>query len=299
MARHKRKQQPHDPAKGQAERDARALQSMLDAKVREREPARWGDERPGKDRIASLKSQGVDVELDFRGRVKSATKMDVWAQMHAQAVKVAASAGRTASLTDEQYAAVRRLEGDMIARMGHGAAGWNLDRYDRQGDGAAITDRMVDAGARVDDALALVGPPSCRILLALVGPNAETNGRRLVRRCTQRDFAQAFDNYLAARYGDADGKPVKRITCDTLNDVHARKCEACGSDLPGGAEGIESILVSDDWRDIVERITGETNAMAQSAALRLAAQSLADVYPIVEDREKDRRSSAPYRAAVA
>lgn len=160
MARNKRK--PHDPAKAEADREARRQRERADAKVREQTPARWGEDRVTDDQAATFERHGVDYALDTAGRLKRAHKADVWAQLHSRN-----------ALTDEQNAAVRRLEGDMIMRAGHGSADGEHVFVDRQGDAAAITDRQVEAGRRVDDALALVGPPSTRLLKALLEPGVE------------------------------------------------------------------------------------------------------------------------------
>lgn len=212
MARHKRT--PHDPAKAAAQKaaakEARDLAAKADAKLRETNPERWGETRLTKTEIAAYDRHDVEYGVDPRGRLKHARKADCFHQLHSKG-----------ALTDEQLAAIRRLEADMIMRAGYGASAPTLDKVDRSGDAAAITDTMVDAGKRVDDALALVGPPSSRVLKALVEPGVE---------------------------------------CQNV-----------------------------DWRAVVQIITGESNDRAQAAVVRLASQSLADIYPDVEKRELDRR----------
>lgn len=131
----------------------------------------WGENPIEKDRLAALEGQGVEVQVDHRGRVKSATKADVWSQMLAQG-RSRVEGEPAKGITEEQYAAVRRLEADMIKRAGLGIADLSLDRVDRSGDGEGLFGRMCEAGARVDDALRLAGPPAKWLLEALVGPNS-------------------------------------------------------------------------------------------------------------------------------
>lgn len=222
----------------------------------------WGNEAVEKDRIAALTAKGVDVELDARGRMKSANKADVFAYLHARGPK---------TFSDAQLAAVRELESDMIRRAGFGSA-FNTEKVDRQGEAAGMADAMAEAGARVEDVLALVGLPSSKILRALVGPDSEADGRRLVRRC------------LAVVSAPEDNDEKRRLTCDAPNVVGATKCAACSAKMPGGAVGIETVADQEGWRDVIERVIGEVNPQAQVAVLRLAAQSLADAYTEVDRR---------------
>lgn len=207
--RNRRRGKPSDPIDAAAKLAKQRLDRMRNhaAEGLDAIEAEYGQEPIDPQRRALLEAKGVEIATDHRGRVTRSTKVDVWAQMRAQR-----------ALNEKCYNAIRQLEADMTERAGFGGAGFNLEKTDRSGDAAKITDRMVDAGARVEDVLKLVGPPLSRILQALVGPDAE--------------------------------------------------------------EG--------DWRAVVERITGEKNPQSQSASLRLAAQSVADVYPQVEARAADR-----------
>lgn len=211
---------PTNPAKALQDRVEREVAAKRDAKAREANPERWGEERASKDRIASLQARGVEVNVDQGGRIKNAVKVDIWSQM---------LTWPNAKLSQSHYNAVRRLQEDMAIRAGANEGGGEFVMVDRQGDAALVTDRMAEAGARVDDALGLVGPPSAQILRALLGV-------------------------------DVDGV---------------------------------------DWRVVVEKLSGETNSMAQGAVLRQAARSLADVYDQVDAREMARWNARKDRLDAA
>jgi len=199
---------PYDPVEAERARELRAQQAKNDAAAREINPARWGEDRASKDRLEALERHGAEVRTDSAGRITYAQKLDVWEQMF-----------KRNNLTQAQHAAVRELQADMIRAAGFGMG--EGDEYvvvDRQGDAAGAVDYMLEARSRVEDALQLVGPPSSRILSALLDPEAP----------------------------------------------------------------------AEDWRAIVTRVSGETNAMSQGTVLRQAAQALADVQGEIDRREKAR-----------
>lgn len=163
MARRRRK--PYDPAAA-AER---AALSRADARARKADPSRWGEDPLAESELAAHARQGGDVALDLKGRVRHAHRADFIAVLHARD-----------GLTRDQFLALRRLETDMIERAGNGGSDGAIVRYaaqgaviESQGDACAVTDRMVEAGKRVDAALTLVGPPSSRLLHALLTPGVE------------------------------------------------------------------------------------------------------------------------------
>lgn len=148
-----------DPLEALAQRRARQI---AEAESRRNDPARWGEDAMTPEREAALRAKGVEVVLNLQRRVVRAHKQDIWATLAARD-----------ALTRDQLEAVRRLERDMIQRAGHGRAAPNRVIVDAPGDICAVTDRMVEAGRRVDSVLALVGPPSCRLLVAIIEPGIE------------------------------------------------------------------------------------------------------------------------------
>jgi hypothetical protein len=188
-------------------REARELAARASHKDQANNPDRWG-EAPKADELATLKRTGAEVALDRLGRVKFAHRGDVFHQL----------AGRDA-ITPRQHQAIRRLEADIAERLGVGGKGEALDVIDGGSAGGAqgYTQRQVDAGKRVDAILAMVGPPACRLLQAILEPPLAT------------------------------GCAVQ-------------------------------------WRRVVETITGEMRAEAQTALLRFACESLADCYDETDKR---------------
>lgn len=142
---------------------ARIAREAENAAARRADPGRWGEEPMTAEREAKLRDKGFDVVLDLRRRIVRAHKQDIWASLFSRD-----------ALTQEQHDAVRRLQRDMILRAGH-ARGAQNSRHDHDAprDLCAVTDRMVEAGRRVDQVLRLVGPPSCRLLVAILGPAVE------------------------------------------------------------------------------------------------------------------------------
>jgi hypothetical protein len=173
-------------------------------------------------RQAELEAKGVVVEVDHRRRMKSALaaghhKADIWWRLHVRD-----------GLTKEQLGAVRDLQDLMARRAGVGgrdeAKAYDDVRADEPfRDPCLVTDRMLEAAREMDLTLALVGPPSSRLLAAILWP--------------------------------------------------AALCEDY------------------DPREIVARVTGETQANAQNAVLRTAAQALVDVRPEVQRRLKGAKAA--------
>lgn len=128
------------------------------------DPAHWNDAPITPDEAREALRTGVTQRLDFRGKLVSARRRDVWDEF----------LGRDA-LSPHEHAAVRRLEGDMALRAGmRDADRPELGaRVDVASNREGFTQAMLDAGDRVESVLGLVGPPSCRILRALCEPRAE------------------------------------------------------------------------------------------------------------------------------
>ena len=193
----RKRNKPSDPAKRTAQIEA----AMADARAIEATPARWGEQPAPISMREAFERQGVEFDLDHKGRLKRAKRVDFWEDLH-----------QKRALADHQLAAVRRLE-RLIHERTHGPER-PFDLGDvvvqRQGDAAGVTDAMIEAGRLVDRILRFVGPPSSRLLAALIEPGVY-------------------------------GEPIV-------------------------------------WRDVVARETRETNDRAQMAAVRFAAQALADVF---------------------
>lgn len=182
-------------------REAAALAAQANLKDRDNNPDRWG-EAPKPDEIETLQRSGAEVALDRLGRVKFAHRGDVFHQL----------ASRDA-ITPRQHQAVRQLEADMAERLGVGGRGEPIDLIDGGSAGGAqgFTQRQVDAGIRVDDILARVGPPACRILQAILEPPLATG-------CAVkwRDVVQA----LAGETTPHGQAAALRFACQSLADCY-------------------------------------------------------------------------------
>lgn len=166
-----------------------------------------------REREAELEAKGVTVVLNHRRRLIRGHKGDVWGELF--------SRGR---LTTEQHAAIRHLQDVMARRAGVGGRNEAKTFADAQideplRDPCLVSDDMLRCAIEMDLTLKLVGPPSSRLLMALLWP--------------------------------------------------AALCEDY------------------DWRQVVERVTGETHAHAQAAPLRVAAQALVDVQDDVQSQMTD------------
>lgn len=141
---------PTDPSEAAARR--RAEERAIDAN-----PKRWGERAVSEDEKREMVRTHVRARLDTNDRMKSAQRCDVFDRLAAKG-----------AISVEQLRAARRLEEDMAERARIGAKGMTLEQVDRTGDFAAISDRAIDAGDRVESVLALVGPTNARLLRALV-----------------------------------------------------------------------------------------------------------------------------------
>lgn len=270
-------------------------------------------------RQAELEAKGVVVEIDHRRRMKSALaaghhKADIWWRLHSRD-----------ALSKQQLNAVRDLQDLMAVRAGIGGRDERM-AYERDKveeplrDPCHVTDAMLAAGREMDLTLALVGPPSSRLLTALLWP-AALSERATMQKPMRRCSATAERELSTPEGGDQRGawqrmlhdfddrkrgrtKPriaVARRVCETLNEIDAKRCQGCGAPLPEDVKneageiisrpGVEMLAIEEDWRAVVARITGETQALAQSAILRIAAQGLVDVRGEVQKRLKAAKTS--------
>ncbi len=265
-------------------------------------------------RQAELEGKGAVVEVDHRRRLKSALaaghhKADIWWRLHSRD-----------ALSKQQLNAVRDLQDLMAIRAGVGGRDENKAYADVKPDEpfrdpCLVTDAMLAAGREMDLTLALVGPPLSRVLTALLWPAAlsvHATMQKPMRRCSataERELSTpdggdqrgAWQRMVHDFEDRKRGKTKPRIAiskrvCETLNEIGAKRCDGCGASLPEDVKnekgeivarpGVEMIAIEEDWRDVVARVTGETQALAQSALLRLAAQALVDVRGEVQKRLK-------------
>lgn len=303
MAKSRRK--PSDPQKI-AEARARTVRAE-DAKMRadgiDPKIARWGDEPIDDSQRATFERQGYavvsrtrgaiadktrsTVELDHRGRVVRTNKVDIWGELLARG-----------SLSQAQHNAIRELQDLMLLRAGLAGRGearaYDEGRSGGEGDALAYVRRRAEAGRQIDATLLLVGPPSSRLLQALLEPRLETaTAVKLVRRCAQT-ARQVFRSTDGKRTGVGRERPV----CQTLNPIEARHCSECGCEMerePAGVDpktdrayeprrgyfGVEIQTGEETWRETVARVRGVTNPVAQSTLLIEAAQALDEAGPSV------------------
>jgi hypothetical protein len=201
----KRNRKPFDPAADEAKRakhrqteDAQMRAEGVDPKI-----ARWGDQPLDGQRVAALERQGYavvradsdtaknpgrsTVAVDHNGRqVKASHKADVWQQLFTRG-----------TLSQSQLNAVRDLQDLMAKRAGLGGRdedkAYSSTRVEAPSrDPCLVSDTMLTAGIEMDLTLALVGPPSSRLLTALLWPDvlAEPHDwRDIVARVTGVTYA--------------------------------------------------------------------------------------------------------------
>lgn len=210
---------PSSPAEIMARR--RAEEREIDA-----DPARWGDKPLNAGEKANLVRTRVTARLDSKDRPVSMQRTDVFDRLRAKD-----------AISDVQLCAVRRLERDMAERARIGAKGQALEHVDRMGDFAAISDKAIDAGGRVDEAMALVGPANARLFRALIetpllhGPGVDADAlgfdwreavtritgetRRESQSCLVRmaatNLAEVYD-FLDSRRRRSDKLPAQSIS---------------------------------------------------------------------------------------
>jgi len=182
----KRNRKPFDPAADAAQRlrrraieDAQMRADGVDPKI-----ARWGDEALDGERVEALERQGFSVvradsreagdhgvstiAVDHRGRqVKASHKADIWQQLHAR---------DPLRFTKAMLGAVRDLQDLMARRVGLGGrnearAYGDVRKDEPLRDACLVSDDMLRAAVEMDLTLQLVGPPSSRLLAALLWPD--------------------------------------------------------------------------------------------------------------------------------
>ena len=150
---------PFDPAAAERQRQTRLTrEGEARAKTRadEARPETWGLDAAA---LTLPANQAVAAARDGRGRVIAAHRADVFEILHGRG-----------GLSDAQLAAGRRLETDMALRVGLFRPSNLYVLVDDQGAVEGATQRMIEAGARVEQALAAIGPRQALLLRGLVEP---------------------------------------------------------------------------------------------------------------------------------
>ena len=147
---------PRSPAQIVAELAVRRAEARVRDRAKALRPETWGVDAltlSGQDDVR-LERQG-----DRRGTVQAARRDDVFDRLLARG-----------ALSASAHAAVRRLDADMTERRGEGHAQERGPKVDCQTSRELVTQRTLDAGARVDRALGLVGRRDAALLQELLEP---------------------------------------------------------------------------------------------------------------------------------
>ena len=139
----------------------RSAQRRAEERIAARNPENWGAD--GK---ALARQPDVQVITGARGKVQTARRDDVFDRFLARG-----------ALSQHAHQAVRRLDADMTERRGEGERGAG-EKVDGSGSRDLVTQRMLDAGDRVDEALRLIGRRDALVLHELLEPRQvlATNG---------------------------------------------------------------------------------------------------------------------------
>ena len=193
MAKKPKRNKPFDPA------EAARIEYE-----RRRNPERWG----ANEEALRLASNGtVQSEAETRTKTRRITRFDCFALLH-----------QREGITSDQFTAVRRLQGDIAIRYRvDGEAGVRLV-VDQSSSAEMVTARSLDAGKRVDEALAEIGPLSKEILLRLSEPEVingqQVNWRAAVQTVTgeahphgQSALVRAACENLRMAYAEIDKQP--------------------------------------------------------------------------------------------
>jgi hypothetical protein len=186
---------PYDPAAAERRRQSR-LTREGEARAQDKSdrirPETWGVAAHA---LSLPANQDVAAVRDHRGRVINAHRTDVFERLHARG-----------GLSDAQLAAARRLETDMClrARLFRQADPYLL--VDCRGGVEGATQLMIEAGERVERALAAIGPRQAVMLRALIEPGV--HGRPVAwREVVARETAETNPHVQAA---------MVRCACDNL-----------------------------------------------------------------------------------
>ena len=163
----KSKSSPKSPGEILAESAGRRAEERARGRADAARPETWGvnvEALAGQDDVR-LATQGAR-----RAAVQSARRDDVFDRLLARG-----------ALSASAHAAVRRLDADMTERRGQGHAQERGPKVDCQTSRELVTQRTLDAGARVDRALGLVGRRDAALLRELLEPRLALAGAALDR----------------------------------------------------------------------------------------------------------------------
>jgi len=163
----KPKSTPKSPGEIVAELAARRAEARERDRAEAARPETWGVdvEALGRQDDVRLVMQGAR-----RGAVQSARRDDVFDRLLARG-----------ALSASAHAAARRLDADMTERRGQGHAQERGPKVDCQTSRELVTQRTLDAGARVDRALGLVVRRDAALLRELLEPRLVLAGEALDR----------------------------------------------------------------------------------------------------------------------
>ena len=205
MAKRRTKRKPFDPAADAVKREkalAAERRKLRDDGIDVQHAEVEGVEISHA-REAELEAKGVSVTLNHRRRMIRGHKTDVWGELH--------SRGR---LTTEQHSAIRHLQDLMARRAGVGGRNEARSFDDAQideplRDPCLVTDDMLRCGLEMDITLKLVGPPSSRLLSALLWPAAL---------CEDYDWRAVVAQVTGETHAHAQAAPL-RMAAQALVDV--------------------------------------------------------------------------------
>ena len=182
----RRRAKPADPM---ALAEARA-----EARRKARAPETWGLDAEA---LGLPANAAVTTAFDLAGRPTRARRQDVFDLLLGR--------GR---LSQGAFDAVRRLQADMalLHRGPAGVAGYE-PRVDRARSGDTFSDLRLDAGRRIEAALALAGVASAHLLRAVCEPGATL--------AEGGDWRAVVERECGERLADAQGA-VLRLACENL-----------------------------------------------------------------------------------
>ena len=168
-------------------------------RLADRDPATWGVNQGALDLAANA---AVEARPSPAGRTPRLRRLDVFDRLAARG-----------GLSQGAHGAVRRLQDDIAALHRTLAGGGDFSpRIDRSPDPQSFTDARRRAGERIEAALALAGPASARLLLALCEDDVVL-GRAA-------DWRRVVAAHTAERLPDAQGA-VLRAACENLAEAYA------------------------------------------------------------------------------
>ncbi len=158
-----RKAKPKSPTEILAERAEERARGRADAA----RPETWG---VNVEALGGQQDVRLVMQAGRRDSVRTARRDDVFDRLLARG-----------ALSASAHAAVRRLDADMTERRGEGHAQERGPKVDCQTSRDLVTLRTLDAGARVDRALGLIGRRDAALLRELLEPRLVQAGAALDR----------------------------------------------------------------------------------------------------------------------